>query len=587
MAGKPTPAFYLAVFAVIAGLIGFAIYRADVFAPEGETDKPEEIDMKELGGGDHGGHGEVAEAPDSAGVTTVKEYEYTPAATLPKVKGSAGFEPLEDNTVRFAINVWAGWAPIILANDGLAAGKVWKTADGKDFKVDLQLIDDPVAMRDVYAAGKVHIGWATLDMVPLFMEGFVDRNGKPTDSRVMPRIYQQVDWSNGGDGIVVRDNIKTVKDLKGKKMVLAQNSPSQYFALRMLVAGGLQPSEVEMVYTKDAFQAAAAFNSDKSIAACVSWAPDIYNLSDIDGNRMLVNTQTANKLIADVWFARADFAEAHPDLCEGIVRGIFDGMEAMKTQEGKNKAAALMAEGYAIPADETLEMLADAHSTNWAENYQFFMNQNNPARFEKVWEQAYYVYRRIRSVKHRPVPFDQVMDFSIIKKLGKEEKYSSSVDEYNVKFAPASTENILAESDEVLTNTVIIHFYPNSWDLKKMVSKDENGKKVDVLYDPNVDFVLDKVSELVAQFGAARVIIEGHTDSSMKKELPNDKLVKELSGNRAKAVKEALVQKFQIDPDRINTKGAGWDRPYDPQDPMNHAKNRRVEVRIFSAEAAE
>ena len=44
--------------------------------------------------------------------------------------------------------------------------------DGKEFKVELVLIDDPVAMRDAYASGEVHIGWATLDMVPLFMEGF-------------------------------------------------------------------------------------------------------------------------------------------------------------------------------------------------------------------------------------------------------------------------------------------------------------------------------------------------------------------------------------------------------------------------------
>ena len=41
------------------------------------------------------------------------------------------------------------------------------------------LIDNPVAMRDAYATGEVHIGWGTLDMVPLFMEGFVDKAGKP------------------------------------------------------------------------------------------------------------------------------------------------------------------------------------------------------------------------------------------------------------------------------------------------------------------------------------------------------------------------------------------------------------------------
>ena len=181
------------------------------------------------------------------------------------------------------------------------------------------LIDDPVAMRDAYAAGEVHIGWATLDMVPLFMEGFVDRTGKPSDSRVMPRIYQQIDWSNGGDGIVVRENIKTVADLRGKKIVLAQNSPSHYFALNMLVAGGVQPSRSEHgVHRKTPSRRRRRSTHRKISAAAVSWAPDIYNLAECKGNRMLVTTETANKLIADVWFARADFAKDHRDIIEGI-----------------------------------------------------------------------------------------------------------------------------------------------------------------------------------------------------------------------------------------------------------------------------
>src|SRR5687767_3268974 len=92
------------------------------------------------------------------------------------------------------------------------------------------------------------------------------KSGRPKDSKIMPRIFQQVDWSNGGDGIVVRQNIGTVADLRGKKLVLAQNSPSHYFALNMLVAGGVQPGEVNMVFTPDAFQAAAAFNAQKDIA---------------------------------------------------------------------------------------------------------------------------------------------------------------------------------------------------------------------------------------------------------------------------------------------------------------------------------
>jgi NitT/TauT family transport system substrate-binding protein len=585
--GRPTPVFYIAVLAVIGGLVYFAGRQAGMFGdpePANVAPAPAGGDGEDLIDPAKLGTGQAEQSSDDI-MTTVKEYAFVPSEKLPPVKGTAEYRALEDNTVRFALNVWAGWAPIIHANEGFQPSKIWQTPDGKEFKVHLILADDPVAMRDAYANGDFHIGWATVDMLPLFMEGFVDASGEARDSRIMPRIFQQVDWSNGGDGIVVRDNIKTVADLRGKTIVLAQNSPSQYFALSMLVAGGVQPNEVTFKNTNDAFEAAAAFNSDKSIAACVSWAPDIYTLSEQAGNRMLVNTETANKLIADVWYARADFAQDHPDLIEGIVRGIFDSVESLKDQAEKQKVAGWMASGYAIPQDECLGMLGDAHSTNYAENREFFLNQNNPARFESVWNQAYYIYRRIRSVTHQPVPFDQVVDFSIIQKLGNEEKYSSQRNEYRVRFAPKATSDIVAESDEVLTNTVIIHFAANDHNLAhKVIRKNSDGEEVEDLYDPNVDFVLEEIAKLVVQFGAARVIIEGHTDASMKSVLPDDVLVKQLAGNRANSVKEALVERFQLDPNQLNSDGIGWDRPADPQDPGNHAKNRRVEIRVFSAE---
>jgi NitT/TauT family transport system substrate-binding protein len=575
MNGQPKPTFYVAVAVVVVALVAFAIWRSDIFAPEASNKDPQPIDPKELA---------KAEAPDEATPLTAKKYVWVPQERLPEVKGTSEYDALVDETVRFSINVWAGWGPIIFANNGFKPGKAWKTADGKEFKVEIVLIDNPVAMRDAYAAGKVHIGWATLDMVPLFMEGFVTKNGVPRDSRVMPRIYQQIDWSNGGDGIVVRENIKTVADLRGKKLVLAQNSPSHYFALNMLVAGGVQPSEVEMVFTEDAFQAAAAFNAQKEIAACVSWAPDIYNLEKVKGNRMLVTTAQANKLIADVWFARADFAKDHPGKIEALVRGIFDAMVELKEESNRKQLAELMAQGYNIPAPDALGMLGDAHSTNWAENEQFFMNQNNPTNFERVWNQAYYLYRRIKSVTHEPVRFDQVMDFSIIAKLGKEEKYKSQQDEYKIQLAPRTVGEVRGAEQEILTNTIVIKFYPNSWDLFKKITKQVGDKTVEETYDPNVDFVLDEVAKLAGQFGAARIIIEGHTDSSMKGQVPAS-LVKELSLNRANAVKEALLRKYQLlDPNRFNVDGLGWDRPADQNDQENHTKNRRVEIKVFSAE---
>jgi NitT/TauT family transport system substrate-binding protein len=570
--GKPKPGFYFAVLVVILGLVGLALWRFGALGTGGgggATISKEEL-QQVAGGG--------AEAPDSGGITTVKEYNYVPTARLPEVQGISNYKPMADRTVRFAINVWAGWSPIIYANGGFKPTKAWKTPAGRDFKVELVLIDDPVAMRDAYAAGNVHIGWATLDMVPLFLEGL------RKDSRVMPRVFQQIDWSNGGDGIVVRESIKTMSDLRGKTLVLAQNSPSHFFALNALINAGVQPAEVEFKFTQDAFQAAAAFNADKSIAGCVSWAPDIYNLEKVRGNRLIVTTATANKLIADVWFARADFAKDNPDIIEGMVRGIFDAMVELKQQEARQRVAKLMADGYSIPEGDALGMLGDAHSTNYAENREFFLNQNNPTNFERTWNTAYFLYKRIGAVTEK-TPFEQVMDFSVIQKLGSEAKYANQKSEYDVQFAPATAGTIQAESAEILTKTVVIHFYPNSWDLFKKVTKTVDGREREELYDPNVDFVVEEVGKLAGQYGAARIVIEGHTDASMQGRAPKS-LVQELSLNRANSVKEAILRKFKtLQPNQFATSGLGWDRPADATDPMNHAKNRRVEIKVYPAEA--
>ena len=571
--GKPRPLFYLVMLAVVGGLIYVGVNRFSNRGASADTSTMSAEELANVKGG--------IEAPDDASLTTVKEYTFVPGTKLPEVKGSSAYAPLVDNTVRMALNVWAGWAPVIVANNGFKAGKAWTAPGGKTFKLELVLIDDPVAMRDAYASGKVHIGWATLDMVPLFVEQL------RKDSRTMPRIFQQIDWSNGGDGIVCRDAIKSVSDVRGKTVVLAQNSPSHYFLLNTLISGGIQPNDVKYKFTQDAFQAAAAFNADKSISCVVTWAPDIYNLSEAKGNRMLVNTQTANKLIADVWFARADFAKDNPAIIEGMVRGIFGAMDQLKTAETKAAAAKLMAVGYSIPEKDALSMLGDAHSTNYAENREFFLNQNNPTNFERTWNTAYFLYKKIGSVSGTPVPFDQVMDYSVLKALGSEPVFANSKAAYDVTFVPTSASAIQAESSEILTKTVVIQFFPNSDELDKKIQKQVDGKTMEELYDPQGPFVVEEAGTLSGQFGAARIVIEGHTDASMRGTggvTAAD--VQELSLRRANAVKQALIRKFPtLQPNQFTTVGKGWDRAADASDPNNNAKNRRVEIKIYPLES--
>jgi ABC-type taurine transport system substrate-binding protein len=342
---------------------------------------------------------EAADGKPIPGLTADK-YDYEPATTLPPVPGTSGYTALgKPRVVKFAVNVWAGWAPIVWANQGHKPNKIWKDAKGQDFKVELVLIDNPVAMGNSFASGDIHIGWATVDMLPLVVERL------KKDPRSMPRVFQQIDWSNGGDGIVVRDNIKNVSELRGKTVVLAQNSPSHYFLLTMLQNSGINPTEVsdkcnsptcvKLKFTKDAFQAAQAYNQNQDIAACVSWAPDIYTLSENPkGNsKMLVNTQTANKLIADVWFARSDFARDNPEIIEGLVRGIFDAETDLKgSDQHKAKVGEMLDKFYNLPGGTGGKMLGDAHWTNYAENRDFFLVSNNPTNFERTYTAARKLY---------------------------------------------------------------------------------------------------------------------------------------------------------------------------------------------------
>ncbi len=88
---------------------------------------------------------------------------------------------------------------------------------------------------------------------------------------------------------------------------------------------------------------------------------------------------------------------------------------------------------------------------------------------------------------------------------------------------------------------------------------------------------------MVGQYERANVAIVGHTDSSMKGKVP-EKAVKDLSYDRANAVKSALVRTYKFPRDKFVVTGKGWDEPANISDPHNHALNRRVEIQVFTPE---
>ena len=507
--------------------------------------------------------------------TTAKNYSFVAKQAVSQVKGTSSYS-FKDNTVVFPINIWGGWAPIIAANNGFGPNKDSVFFKKYGFLVDLKLIDDPVAARDAFASGQSHVLWGTLDMIALFAPGL------SRDSRTMPIVFQQIDWSYGGDGVAVRAHVNEAKDLRGKTIVLAQNSPSHYYILSVLTEAGIQPSEVNFKFTATAFEAAKAFVDNSDIDACVSWAPDIYNIVDekyggkkggVGGARLLTTTRDASQLIADVYAVRADFARDHREIVKGLVAGIFEGYDI--AQKDQARVAGLMAKGFGLSVDEAKGMMGDAHQTNFAENKKFFFDKDNPANFARTWAAASYVYKAYGAIG-TPVRADEVVDTSVLAEL--EGKYPHHKDDYTPTFNKVNISRMKLESQPILTKSVMITFAPNSWNL-------------DVKYDSNIPNVVEEAGRLAGKFAAARVVIEGNVDTSRKVEFQREGprvfqemslAVQELSERRAESVKQALAAKYKFQQNKIAVIGNGWDNPVSLTD---HSKNRRVEIKVYPPEA--
>ena len=565
---KLTPLGLIITIVLILGLVGLGVYLVYGKKAKEEATKGEEVEPAK-------DEEQLLEAPDGGSITTVREYKYIPGERLPPVKGVSNYEwDKKEKVLKFAYNVWIGWLPIVAANRGTTANEDSVFFKKHGFKVELVLIDDPVTARDAFASGNVHTLWGTMDMQVLFAPELM------RDSRTAPRITQLVDWSNGGDGIVVRKHVKSVRDLKGRTIVCAQNSPSEYFVTTLLLSSGLSPNDVKMKYTSTAFEAAAAFVADKNIDAVVSWAPDIYTIPEkLAGTKILSTTAEANKVIADVYAFRADFYRDHPEIVKGFMEGVFEGMDYAK--EHSEEVAGWMADAFGMPQEEVVAMMADAHMTNFAENAQFFLNQNNPTNFERTWKNAAIVYKELGRID-APVPFDKVMDFSILKEFQKKGKFAHHKDESVTTFSPQDYEKVKAESP-ILTQTIRINFFPNSSNLYELARDDVGVALKGKLYDPSVDATLERVARLSGQFGRCVILITGHTDSSMKGRVPYA-AVKKLSTDRAESVKASLIQKYKFDPNKFIIEGMAWDKPGDPNEPLNQALNRRTEIKVLPPE---
>src|SRR5712675_164554 len=191
---------------ILLGVVGFGVYRWwDKIAPTGKS-QTVSIDTDKMKKDLAAAGTPVAAASDVANKLLAgdKAVSLVDGSAIPPVSGVSDYDkPMKDGKliVQFPINIWPGWAPIIVANNGLEPneGSVFYKKYG--FYLKLAIVDDPVKARDLFASGHSHVLWGTLDMMALFAPELVK------DSRTVPVICQQIDWSGGGDGVVARGDL--------------------------------------------------------------------------------------------------------------------------------------------------------------------------------------------------------------------------------------------------------------------------------------------------------------------------------------------------------------------------------------------
>jgi NitT/TauT family transport system substrate-binding protein/sulfonate transport system substrate-binding protein len=139
----------------------------------------------------------------------------------------------------------------------------------------------------------------------------------------------------GGVGFLVpKDSpIRTVRDLKGKKVVTGRGYNTQYVLIRALQAAGLAYDDIEPVYIVTASDTVAAYQSG-SVAAIGLWDPFLAGAQIATDSRLLFDG-TGLSGNRTYHFAQPDYAKANQD----TLRTVFAELRKANTWAQANPKA--------------------------------------------------------------------------------------------------------------------------------------------------------------------------------------------------------------------------------------------------------
>jgi outer membrane protein OmpA-like peptidoglycan-associated protein len=453
-------------------------------------------------------------------------------------------------TLVVGINTWAGHAPGVVFNGGMDpnAASNYKKKYGLDVK--FVLLEDPAAKLAAFRKGAIDIMWDTVDNWAR-EASILEENGTQAKSILMQ------DWSRGGDGIVSLASIKSIEDLKGRKVACTQFTPSHFLLLYLLAQSGLSPDdrtalEKNIVFTQDAPAAAAMFKA-RQVDAAVTWEPDLSAAVTARGDEahVLVSTTAATNIIADTLVARQQLVDEAPGTVRDFVQGWFEGIEMIKRDPAS--AYALVGRALKLDADTVSGMLSGLKLTPYADNAQFYGLSGGKPHYETLFDTAFVIWRK-KGLVTRPVSGRDWADTRFISSLAAVYP-GQKVEEPRLAARPAS-----AQDRAIINKQIQIHFTPGSDEIM-----------------PGSFIVLDALGETMTSFGNTYLRVEGNTDSTGS---PTGNMT--LSERRALAVKNYVLKNFpNIQAVRFQTIGHGAANPVaDNTTETGRQLNRRTDIKV-------
>ena len=291
--------------------------------------------------------------------------------------------------IKLGMSTWIGYAPLYLAKE-----KGFFQKQGID--VEIVVIESPADRRAAFAADKIQGMATTVDTHVM------------TAAAENPILVKQVlalDDSHGGDGIVAKKEIKTVKDLKGKTVAAQLGAGASYFWLNYVLSqNGLKLSDIKAVDMK-AGDAGAAFVAGK-VDAAVTWEPWLSRAKDTPFGSVLLSSDKTPGIIVDSLAFKPDFLKARG---ADVKKIIVAWNEAVKfATESPKDADAIMAKFTNQKPEEFTKEKGGVKFYGEKENREYFGSAQKPGLLYTVTQRATDLWFNLKFIKSKPKAADLI-----------------------------------------------------------------------------------------------------------------------------------------------------------------------------------